>query len=575
MPELIDGFVSLLSGMHGGIAPELLKEDAYARGLNVSSRNGLIHTRPRFSLETSLPTGSYGGAEVWSLSTGDYLVYVIAGRVYAAPVDDWSNFTDLDLLFDPDARCYFCQVDKYMVIQDGTSSPRVLQESSGTISLFAGHTIPIGTIMAYAHGRLHLVPKVVPGTSEPGNRYFISGDVLFPDDPTNVLQFTETDYWNEGGAHGIPEEMGDIYAIQPFRNASTGTGIGGLVILGKNGSSAFDMSIRRSSWKDIQLAQVLFSGTGTGTISPFSARAINDDLVYRGLDGIRFVRYTKSGIAGSSGALSCVPSSNEVTPFIDTENADSLPFVSTALADNRMFLTAGGLWATGDNVFSSMIVMDLASVYGMRGAPAPSYDGIWTGVNPVQVLTATRSNRQLLLIISEDNKVYTTSEAVYEDEGGNDPLCRVYTKVMYFPNDRVSLKELQHVELWVSDLYKDVDVTVHYRPEGFPLWSQLGTATIPSLGSAYPQRRRRLRIPLSDDAKTYDPETGDALYKATGFQFCIEWRGSMQLSTVRFTASGPLAETPKLACQEEVGSDILTASSSLYELDDYTYNIEA
>jgi hypothetical protein len=240
-----------------------------------------------------------------------------------------------------------------------------------------------------------------------------------------------------------------------------------------------------------------------------------------------------------------------------------------------VFVTAVGKWVATNDVFSGMIVLDLASVYGMKAAPAPSYDGIWTGVNPRQVLTVTQNNSQKLLIISEDNKVYTLSEAVYKDEGDNETLCRLYTKVMYFPSDRVSLKELKYAELWVSDIYHDVDVTIHFRPEGFPLWSKLGEATIYSAGSAYPQRRRKLRIALSDEAKTYDPETKDALFKSSGFQFCLEWSGNLTLTAVRFVAEAPLAESPKIACNEEALSDTLTVSSSLYELDDFTYDIEA
>jgi hypothetical protein len=573
MAEVIDGFVSLLGGMHGGLAPELIKEDLYARGVNVSSRKGLVHTRPRIVLETTFPGGTFQGAETWSLASGDRVVFVISGKLYSASVDTWAVL-DHGYLFNASGRCYFCQADRYMVIQDGESNPRVLDASSGTPVVVAS-TIPIGTIMAYTHGRLHLVPKYVPGTAEPGEMYFISGDVLLPNDPANVLQFTETEYWNEGGAHGIPDELGNIYGLQPFRNASTGTGSGSLVVLGKHGSSAFDVSIPRSKWNSTALSQVLFSGIGTGTVSPFSFKQINDDLVYRGLDGIRLIRYTKTELAGSSGALSCVPSSNEVIPFIESESAEHLPSVSTALADNRVFVTAVGKWVATNDVFSGMIVLDLASVYGMKAAPAPSYDGIWTGVNPRQVLTVTQNNSQKLLIISEDNKVYTLSEAVYKDEGDNETLCRLYTKVMYFPSDRVSLKELKYAELWVSDIYHDVDVTIHFRPEGFPLWSKLGEATIYSAGSAYPQRRRKLRIALSDEAKTYDPETKDALFKSSGFQFCLEWSGNLTLTAVRFAAEAPLAESPKIACNEEALSDTLTVSSSLYELDDFTYDIEA
>ena len=189
-----------------------------------------------------------------------------------------------------------------------TFSPALATAGSVEVSYTTVPSIPIGYMGVYAHGRLHMVPtnqlNVVPAVD--GRDSILSGDVKLASDPSKVLRFTETEYLHGGGAHSLPLEMGFIGGIGVYRNAPTGTGNGEVIAFGRYGVAGFDFSLpREQTWSSQSLSRVLFFGSGSK--SPWSIVNVNDDLVYRGLDGLRVLRYVITQTAGSSGGMSNLP----------------------------------------------------------------------------------------------------------------------------------------------------------------------------------------------------------------------------------------------------------------------------
>jgi len=67
-----------VGGMNNFTAPEFLSEVEYARGVNLSSRSGILHTRPRFTKLSTLPDGKFQGM----YTLGSTLYAIVAGSVY-------------------------------------------------------------------------------------------------------------------------------------------------------------------------------------------------------------------------------------------------------------------------------------------------------------------------------------------------------------------------------------------------------------------------------------------------------------------------------------------------------------
>lgn len=563
MPETrADGFISLIGGAHSGVDPLTLGDTYYARGINVSSRGALIHNRPGFiPTGYSLGTNIFQGASVWRLNSCDRFVYVMAGHLYSMIVDTGVTI-DHGLLFDTSAQCYYTQADRYMLIQDGTSSARVLEEVAGTAQLRATTSMPPGYVMIFTNGRLHMVPKNMPGTTETGRPYLLSGDIAQPDDSSECLNFTESEYLSGGGAHSLPMEMGYIYGLGVLRNAATGTGFGGTVVLAKHGVSAFDFSVPRSLWQDQQLSQVLFFGPGT--VSPWSVISLNDDLVYRGADGLRILRYTSSQVAGGN-ALSNTPQSNEVSVYFDGEPPAYLPRVSSATCDNRLYMTVGGIDAV---YFKALVVLDLAKIGGLTGAQAPAYDGIWQlpDAHIAQVLSARQNGAEKIFVFTSTPDIRVLEPGAIKDD--TTPIhSRVVTRVFNF-TELVSLKTLSKVEMWISDLWHDVTIVVYARPMGYPLWVPMGTKTVKITAGTYPQRRKRLAFTLDNPGQYCDTSLGKLLNGAEAWQFAIDWIGHMTIQSFRAIVDVD-EDAPVDPCSETDNTPIATDGTAGIALGEY------
>lgn len=570
MPQKVIGFLSLLDGMHGGIAPSLISESSYARGVNVSSRGGMLHTRPGFVYRAKLSSGTYQGSGRWSLNSGDRLVTVVSGRVLVTRLNEMVT-QDLGLLLSASAQCFFAQADRFLWIQDGVTSPVVLREKDDGSAEVVVHSIPAGSIMQFVHGRMHLVPAVVPGTTINGGPYFISSDIALPDEPENVLNFTETEYWNEGGAIGLPHELGFIRGMAAYRNAATGTGVGGLIVLAREGVAAFDMSVERTNWKNINLGQVLFFGAGTD--SPWSVASLNNDVGYRSQDGLRFLRYTASMVAGTGGVLSNTPQSNEVATFLDLDTSEDLPFVSSALADNRWLVTTAG---NQDRSFRGLISLDFAQVHGFRGADTPSYDGIYVGLKFLQVISARVESTLRALVLHQRGQDVVLSmldpAAVSDDSGsGTTPIrSRVVTRVYDFGG--VDLKRLEYAELWASDVRVPTTVTIRWRPAGYPLWVTAGTRSLDVPSGSLPQVRRKVRIPFPSGSSFCNPATGESLLVGQDLQFCIEFTGYLQIDKF-LVAADVSTDTQPAPCSVAV-RELSAGAMSGEALSDFDYVVK-
>jgi hypothetical protein len=563
------GFVDLKDGMNASRDPLLLGDAQCARAINVSFRGGLAKTRPAFApwaYDGLRPTEPYRGGGVWSLSSGDKFVGVFGSEVWVVELAG-AGATPFAKLDTSDGQCFVTQADRYVVVQDGTSAPVALEETESGIALVHEESVslPVGYFGIYAHLRLHMVPKLVPNTEISGKPYLVSGDVMEPLNPITVLGATEVEYLSEGGAHGLPLEMGAIGGLGVMRNSQTGSGLGAVVVLARGGLCAFDFSISRDLWKEQSISQVLFFGPGC--ISPWGVASINDDLFYRGIDGLRTLRYSSSALAGSSGSLSSTPSSLEVNDFMKNDGI-ALPHVSIAECDNRVFCTASH---DMPSLFKGLVVLDTASSF-YNGAERlfGGYDGLWTGPRGIaQVLSWRNDDGRQLLLATHDNDLYSLDDDAVLDPQSTPIESRIETKAYTF-GDLVSTKQLQFCEVSLSDISVDTEVRLWYRPHGYPLWAALGETTVRVPAGSLPQRRSGLRFPVDLSRETCDPVSRRPLYVATAFQFAIQWTGRATIDSFRAVVD-TRADQPPDVCPESEGAVLVAGDLSGTTLDDFSY----
>jgi len=569
------GFLSLIGGMNGGFDAALIDDTAYAKGINLSSRDGVIKTRPSLSVFKELGQGAFQGASRWSLNSGDRVVYVIDGYVYSMKMDTKAILNHGLRMSPTVTRCSFVQVDRWLMVQDGVSTPFILEENETTKEAEpyartnpATPVITPGFASAYIHGRIHYSPVTLPlmtpalplnptdadyneaptASTFTGRQSIVSSDILDIYDPQWVFRLSEHRVLNEGGALGLPSELGFVFAIAPFRNANTGTGVGAGVVFGRDGVCAFDFSVPRTEWTSTNISQVLFFGNGT--VSPMSVVSVNDDLVYIDTTGnMRTVKYTASG---ASGALSSTPMSFELRPFIEQGTKAALPATSTSYSDNRVMFTTAGLV---DGTYRGVAVLDTAKAASISGAERPSYDGIWTGYDFQQVLTARKDKEWLSLFIVKPksgsiNYLLWLNDSALVDCDTTPVKSVIVTKLMDF-GQPLETKRLTLTEIWLSDIARDTTIEVYFRPRGYSKWSLAATKTVLVPEGSQPQTRRRLHFPVSMTSTGCNPANREKLYLATHMQFAIVFTGRCKVD--RFLATATLVLDPPAACVEEEG----------------------
>lgn len=600
--ELSDGFLSLLGGMHSGIDPLIIGSDSgvYAKGINVTSREGIIQTRPSFVSFNQLSNGKFQGASVWKLDYVDRLVYVIDGVLYSMRMDT-KAIINHGLLFNTTIdRVNFSQAYKWMVIQDGINAPQALEENSSGLAVVYSRSssyldtdsppaelclVP-GTVMTYAHGRIHYVPVNLPALtpsvddSDPdslnsipdildinGRASFVSTDILDIYVPEFVFRMTEHRVLNEGGAIELPAELGYIYGMTYMRNAATGTGNGPLVLLAREGVCAFDVSIPRNEWKQVQIGQVLFSTIGT--ISPYSVIQINTDIGFIDTEGqLRTIKYESSSVGNS---LVNLPMSHELDVFRLADSTPQLPSVSMSYYDSRVTWTMRG---SSGPVYKALASLDLAKVYNLGGSGSnPSYDGIWTGFDFQQTITARDANKKWRHFVvvkkgTNENHVFVLDKDAVKDNDTKPIQSSVWTRYMDFGSP-VDTKALREIEVWFSEIKTDTTVQVYFRPRGYPSWSLIATKIFEVPGGE-PQARRKVSFPVTVEDLGCDPVSEEKLNIATQFQFAIVWTGRLKID--RFRAIATLRAESPVSCLEVDNPSGVELDAGL-QLDDYSYSV--
>jgi hypothetical protein len=558
MPDARESLQALMRGQNGLLDPMVVNPQFASRLYNVTIRDGLAQTRPG-TLGTELPVqGKFQGAFEYRLEGADYWVVVISGQVWLlnTNTDVWTHVstfptTDFD-------RAYFAQADRYGIVQNGIYDPvenwpiifhgTVLVDNLATqyfegntlvtVSNFTGNAggpetirVPIGTSMAYGHGRLFVAVDryyddgasggTVGWKENLGNRFWVAGNILQIGNIQSILVFSDQYLLNYGNAFSLPAEVGFITAMAFLRNDDSGSGLGALIIFCRRGAVAFAVNISRDkgSWLSAGFGQVLFMSSGTN--SPWGVTPVNSDLVYYGDDGLRTLKYSASSEAGSNG-LATVPLSPEIYNFTRlTDRRAHAPWVSLAHVDNYVFMTAGGLQlADGSIAFRGALPWDLASFQVSGESAGRVFAGAWCG-KLFHAVLGYRPNGETLGAIFRDSETGSLKYGAFQTTQFDQAISSIRTASYVF-NSPLNLKKVKFIDAMFDRVNGPLEVWFRWRFEGSSTWYTSlvrrfnGTNGVTGF----------FRVPVD--------EIDDAGFTV---QFAVEWRGVARLKLAIFTAA--------------------------------------
>jgi len=598
MKKVFDGFVALQGGMNGGTISNRVPPSQYAMGVNITCRNGLISTRPPFieiELESeiegavqNIQTGKFQGMTSYEYEGTSYIVFAVNGSVYLIdPVTE--TITDVTAVpgtfLETEDRLHFCQCERYMVVQDGTNIPLIIE---GTASRKADQVgsdeVPTGTVMAYCHGRLFVKTDF--------NR-ILAGNIHKPNTVTDVLVFTETDYLAGGGGLYTPADIGQIIAMTWAQAYGEATGQGPLMVMCERGIASFNVSVPRLQWQDLPIMRI--EPSGNGCASELCVVKMNEDLLFMSWAGIQDFALLNVEVASAHRVTNL---NTEVLPFVKMETRSLRQFSHGVKFDDRLLYTSIGEEVTALNTegsevtdyrFRGLIALDFAPINGIASlgeTRRPAYDGIWTGVHPMGLAVGIFEHDERCYVMGKDNDginhLYELMKEQGDDKGNIQIECKLYTRGMYYIDYTgehpqpvpYHMKRMIDGFLWINSFEGDVDFVLSSCPDNSIVFHEISTISVsapmvtsdapPVSGSAQPRAKEPFPAFKSSECEYI---TGRNAITGFEFQYLIEWAGIANLERLALSAEMSM-ERKALDCSTT--TKVLTGTAP----DNFDYDVE-
>lgn len=600
--QKFDGFQALTSGVDSGRSSYVLDRSQLAWLVNGTTRNNSVQCRPGIdghalhfldvngnvdaTLQTRFESGLWQGASPYESDSGAVeLVVAIGGRIFRINVTTY-NVTELtsnSLNSAIAPQSWFAQAEQYLVIQNGEDEAFVYDGASlsrSHASAQGGDGVPIGCMMAYNKGRLWV--------ALPERRSFVAGDLAYAGKTgtrADVLGFTENTYLAGGGAFVLPITAGRITAMASIAQQDTVVGQGPLQVFTSRGCFGINAPFERTAWQTTVNPIETVSLLQSGATSQTSTLNVNGDLWYRGGDGVRSFAIAQR----DHGTWVNTSLSREMSRAFDYDSPQLLTFSSAALFDNRLLVTTqprlsfSGTSLRG-TTHRALAVLDFAPVSSMLSRTSPVWDGIWTGLDILQVLVTGGDNPRCFIFALDSAskiKLWELSRVSRFDAFTTRIAWSFETPSYGFDTGGWNLRRLAYGDFWLNRIAGNIDYVIRYRVDADALWQDWHTGSACSLirdcnaetcstpTSYVEQYRARLRLP--EPPENCDTLTGKP--RTLGYRFAtrVELTGFCSIPQLRLVAHDLAEDVVGGTCDDATCEASGVADTC--NINDYSYSI--
>lgn len=292
-----------------------------------------------------------------------------------------------------------------------------------------------------------------------------------------VLKTTENDFLSGGGSFRLPG-TGDIINAMVFTaNLDQSLGQGALQVGTDTTMFSVNTPVDRTTWETLTNPILTESLIGTGPLGQNSTVLVNSDVFFRSVAGLGDLVLARRNFGGWGNH----PISNEMKRIIEKDNQTLLQYGSSVNFDNR-FLTTCAPNVSSQGVFHiGLIAMNLDTISNLRTQLPPVYDGLWTGVNALQMIVGkvNGSVRSFAWTFNLNNNQIELWEFLPEktaitQDNGTIPIVWTFESPVLFNRDVKPLREyvkLTNGELSIDEIVGTVSIEVQYRPDSYPCWT--------------------------------------------------------------------------------------------------------
>lgn len=560
--RLSDGTLTVAGGVDTSRAPNLIALNKLAFAVNTTVRGGWPMCRPAWrkmamtfestDTELAFKNALFQTGEAYVTDQGQgSLISMQSGRVFRSnlsgtgfviqeiPVPGAANPTNLPI-------AWAIQAENYFLIQDGQTTPIIF--NGGSAVRATERQIPVGRQMSYYMGRIWIAK----------GREYVAGDIIYGPSGSpalsrrdSILYMTENTFLAEGGAFGVPAQASNIVALVPIANINTALGQGELIVFTENNVFATLVPQRREDWKNTTEPLQRMIQLTNGAYGQASVVNVNEDLFYRTNTGIMSLAYAvrNAGQPGNS------PISNEMDRILSRDAEDFLGNASGVYFKNRLLMTcAPGFKQGRGTYYKALASLDFIPLNGMSDKAPPAWEGIWTGINILKIVTLRHQGQvrcfAYALNSNDEIELWELTDREKFDWNGSEDV-RIQWSVEYRSMDfgnKFDQKNLFAGDLFADRLNGTVDFDLDFRPDSHPCWidwdnwtecaktsfceDDFGTCpTLPNYQEQYRPKRQFKQPP-----DTFDPTTKSKYRNGYEIQPRLTVTGFARLKQIRLNA---------------------------------------
>ena len=282
-----------------------------------------------------------------------------------------------------------------------------------------------------------------------------------------------------------------------------------------------------------------FSLIGTGPLAQYSTVKVNSDIYFRSIFGFGSLIIARRDFntAGNT------PISDEVRDrLLEFDNQELLTYGSAIVFDNRWLITISPQASSQGVLHAGLIALNLDPVSGLRDKQPSVYDGLWTGVNTLQLISGIFSGRERAFAFTfntvlskiELYELLRTGPSHFDNE--SIPITWSFETASLFKGKAPdgTLLSLRNGEFSVSDLIGTVRFEVYFKSDQ-GCWAPWHSFSICADQSGGPQYFPRLGLG-EPDSTLCDPILNYPLRDGLTFQFKFVITGHCKFLGARFSA---------------------------------------
>lgn len=376
----------------------------------------------------------------------------------------------------------------------------------------------------------------------------------------SVLKTTDLTF--EGGTFSIPGAGSIITSMTFMANLDVALGQGSLEVGTANFMASclapIDFTNPPSNGPILT-----YSLIGTGPLAQDSTIRVNSDIYFRSIFGIGSLVLARRDF----GTPGNTPISDEVRDrLLELDNQSLLSYGSSVVFDNRFIMTLSPQPSSQGVIHAGMVVQNLDPVSGMRDKQPPVYDGLWTGINTLKLVSGIFNGIERAFAFSF-NTTLSKIELYEMIKTGTQhfdnttiPITWGFETAALFNKDVKSpetMVRLLNGEFAVSDVIGMVRFEVYYKSDQ-NCWTPWSAFSVCADTAGVPQYFPRLGLG-EPSSSACDPILNTPLRDGFTFQFKFVITGHCRFLRARFAAMTlPILRFPRPNCDVIVNVPVTT-----------------